>query len=482
MIRQVHCIAFACAMAIFADSREAAAERPNIVLIVADDMRPDAVAALGKSAIRTPSLDQLVRRGTSFINATCAYPICVVSRAEILTGCTGFRALTPPLSGKLDESLPTWPATMRAAGYHTYYVGKWHTTGTPHDRGYEATAGWYGADSGTLPLTNPVDHHGRPVTGYTGWVFKDDAGRSLPEHGVGLTPNISERFAHSAIELIERKHGDHPFFLHVNFTAPHDPRFYPRGFQQAYDAAKLPLPKSFAAMHPFDHGNLNGRDEVLLPRPLTPDIVRQELAVYYSLIEHMDAQIGRIVSVLERRGLSENTLVIFTSDHGMAVGSHGLAGKQNMYEHTIRVPLIVSGPGIARDQRSTSLCYLRDLFPTICDRCDVPKPEGLDGQSFADVLTDPKLAGPHRYLYGYFTNTQRMIRDRRWKYVRYPATEREQLFDLAADPDELKNLAGDEQYRTTVADLRSRMEAWFRAGRPALCRRETRRLNEPLNP
>lgn len=435
--------------------------RPNVLLIVADDMRPDAVSALGNPAIRTPALDALVRRGTSFTNATCAYPICVVSRAELLTGCTAFRAMKPYSSGKLDDTLPLLPKVLRAAGYRTAYVGKWHTTGTPHTCGYEQTRGWYGSGGGGRPLDYPVDHRGHPVTGYNGWVFKDDNGKSLPDRGVGLTPNISEPFADAAIELIQQPADTRPFFVHVNFTAPHDPRLLPRGLENSYEAAKLPIPKNFAAEHPFEHGNLHGRDEVLLPRPLTPELIRNELAVYYAIIEHMDAQVGRIMTALEKSGRTKNTIVLFTSDHGLALGSHGLTGKQNMYDHTIHVPLIAAGPGIAVDRRSRALCYLRDLFPTLCDLCRCEVPQGLDGQSLKKSLVDSGASSPYPFVVGYFTDTQRMIRTERWKLARYPQTGREQLFDLEADPDELHDLIGRPQHKEVADDLRAKLTAWL---------------------
>ena len=442
----------------------AAAEpaRPNILLIVADDMRPDAVAALGNPAIRTPALDALVRRGTSFVNASCAYPICVVSRAELLTGCTAFRALKPYPSGKLNDQLPLLPKVLQAGGYRTAYVGKWHTTGTPHSCGYEQTRGWYGAGAGKLPLTNPVDHRGHPVTGYNGWVFKDDAGKSLPERGVGLTPNISEQFADAAIELIQQPFLNRPFFLHVNFTAPHDPRLLPRSYEAAYDAAKLPLPKNFAPEHPFDHGNLRGRDEVLLPRPLTPALIRNELAAYYALVEHMDAQIGRITTALEKSGQAKDTIVIFTSDHGLALGSHGLTGKQNMYEHTIRVPLVIAGPGIDADRHTSAFCYLRDLFPTLCELSKCGVPQEVEGQSLRQVLADPNAPSLYPFVVGYFTDTQRTIRSERWKLIRYPQIGREQLFDLGVDPDEMHDLIGRPEVKDIADELRVKLADWLR--------------------
>lgn len=454
-----------CLLLLLATCRTSAAAepaRPNILLIVADDMRPDAIAALGNPAIRTPALDALIRRGTSFVNATCAYPICVVSRAELLTGCTAFRAMKPYLSGKLNNELPLLPKVLQAGGYRTAYVGKWHTTGTPHTCGYEQTRGWYGSGGGGLPLTNPVDHRGHPVTGYNGWVFKDDASKPRPELGVGLTSNISEQFADAAIELLEQPADARPFFVHVNFTAPHDPRLLPRGYENAYDAAKLPLPKNFAAEHPFEHGNLRGRDEVLLPRPLTPELIRKELAVYYALIEHMDAQIGRITAALENAGQTKNTIVVFTSDHGLALGSHGLTGKQNMYEHTIRVPLVIAGPGIDADRRSSTFCYLRDLFPTLCDIADVETPEKLDGRSLKTLVLAPSATAIHPFVVGYFTDTQRMIRSREWKLVRYSKIGREQLFDLQHDPDELSDLIDRPEHRAVANELRTKLTDWLR--------------------
>src|SRR5262249_55409521 len=154
---------------------------------------------------------------------------------------------------------------------------------------------------------------------------------------------ISSMFADAAIGFLRRKQ-DNPFFLHVCFTAPHDPLIMPPGFEGKYDPARLPLPQNFLPRHPFDHGNLEGRDELLWPFPRTPDDVRGELASYYAVISHMDAQIGRILAALDETRLAENTIVIFSSDQGLSIGSHGLRGKQNMYEHTVGVPLVLRGP------------------------------------------------------------------------------------------------------------------------------------------
>lgn len=435
-----------------------AGRRPNVLLLVADDQRPDTIGALGNTSIRTPHLDHLVQRGTTFTRAVCAYPICVYSRAEILTGCTSFRAMQPYLGGKLNESLPLLPRTLQQAGYRTAYVGKWHTSGKPTTRGYDLSRGLYGPGGGKLPPTVPLDRFGKPNTGYTGWVFQDDDGTKHSERGVGLTPNISEPFADAAIALIDA--GDsRPFFIHVNFTAPHDPRFIPKGFETAA-ARRPPLPGNFAPDHPFDHGNQGGRDEVLLPRPLEPDVVRDELGIYYALVEHLDAQVGRIVAELERTGKLADTIIIYTADHGLALGSHGLTGKQNMYEHSINVPLVMAGPGIPADIRRAGQCYLRDLFPTLCEWCGAKTPDGLDGRSLNPLITG-ELAEIHPFVVGYFTDTQRMIREGKWKYARYPKAGREQLFDLQRDPDELHDLSADSGLASRMAELRGRLDQWL---------------------
>jgi arylsulfatase A-like enzyme len=435
--------------------RSAEPRHPNILLLFADDQRPDTIAALGNPRIQTPNLDNLVRRGTSFTRATCAHPLCYPSRAELLTGCTGFRNGTFN-ELKLNADVPLWPQVMRAAGYRTCYVGKWHTAGRPSRIGYDECDGLYG--SGQAGDQAYVDFRGREATGYRGWQFQTDGGKRFPEQGIGLTPNISSQFADAAIRLITKK-GDQSFFMHVNFAAPHDPRIWPPGYEKKYDASKLPLPANFRAEHPFDHGNLRGRDELLLPFPRTADEVQQELACYYAVISHLDEQIGRIFKALDESGQRENTLVVFTADHGLAIGSHGLVGKQNMYEHTINVPLIIAGPGIPAGERRAAQCYLRDLFPTLCELAGVA-PAKIDGQSLVPILRGEK-AEIHPFIVGYFQDSQRMIREGKWKLIWYPKIDRWQLFDIVSDPHELQDLVDDPRQTQRIADLRSKLTMWL---------------------
>lgn len=440
--------------------RGEAETRPNVVLLVSDDQRPDTIHELGNEIIRTPNWDRMVAKGTTFTRAITAAPLCVPSRAELLTGRDGL------FNGNQDHGLSPCPdvphlaRTMRDAGYETCYVGKWHTVGRPSDSGYAEVAGLYAGGGGRFPLTHPVDWKGQPVTGYRGWVFQTDDKQLFPEKGVGLTPEISEIFADAAIGFVQQKH-EGPFFLHVNFTAPHDPLFWPTDFEDAYDSTAIQVPANFATEHPFDHGNFRGRDELLFDFPRTTKQTRKALAVYYAVLTHLDQQVGRLLEVVDVMQENSPTIVIYTSDHGLAMGSHGLRGKQNMYEHSIGVPLIFSGANIDRDRRTTAQCYLRDLYPTICDLIGTEIPETVQGKSLLPVLKG-ESEKVYDAVFSHFRDTQRAIRTDKWKYIIYPQAGREQLFHLNHDPDELTNLAEDEKFSNIKADLASRLDEWRR--------------------
>lgn len=443
------------------------AARPNVLFLLSDDQRPDTIHALGNEHIRTPHLDRLVAEGTALTRAICPYPLCVPSRAEIMTGTDSFHEGQLDIGRRVgEEGIALWAETMRQAGYRTVYTGKWHTSGRPPQRGYEESRMLFAGGGGRWWVPT-FDWNGQPVTGYRGWIFQTADREMKPELGVGLTPNISEHFAEGAISAI-RDDSDRPFFLHVNFAAPHDPLLMPFGYADTYDPADMPVSANFLPEHPFDHGNFRGRDEKLFDWPRTRREVRRELAVYYAVITHMDAQIGRILDALEETDQLENTIVIFASDHGLAIGSHGLRGKQNMYEHTVGVPLIFRGPGIRAGRRVDAQCYLRDLFPTVCELADIEVPESVESRSLVPVLAGKKESiYPH--VFGYFHDAQRMIRTDRYKLIRYPQADRRQLFDLQNDPHEMHNLADDPQYAEVFADLHDKLRAWQkRNGDPVL--------------
>jgi arylsulfatase A-like enzyme len=184
------------------------------------------------------------------------------------------------------------------------------------------------------------------------------------------------------------------------------------------------------------------RDEMLLPSPRPPEAVREMLADYYRYVSYLDGQIGRILDALEASPFADNTIVVFSADSGVARGSHGLIGKQNLYEHSVRVPLIVSGPGIPKGVKTDAMCYLYDVFPTLGAACAVPAPATSEGRDFSAVLREPSLPG-RELLHFSYKDVQRAVRDRRWKLIYYPKVEVTQLFDLEADPLETRNMEGE---------------------------------------
>jgi arylsulfatase A-like enzyme len=242
----------------------------------------------------------------------------------------------------------------------------------------------------------------------------------------------------------------------VPFDGPHDPHVVPDDFPIRYDADKVPLPPNFLPQHPFDNGEMLIRDEVLLPHPRPPAAVREMIAEYYRYISYLDAQIDRVLAALAASPAAKNTFIVFAGDSGVARGSHGLIGKQNLYEHSLRVPLIITGPGIPAGQTTDALCYLYDVFPTLGALCGVPGPKASEGLDLSPTLRDPRHAARPELLFAY-RHLQRAVTDGRWKLIRYPQVNRTQLFDLQADPYETNDLAAKPEFAERTKALLARM-------------------------
>jgi arylsulfatase A-like enzyme len=273
----------------------------------------------------------------------------------------------------------------------------------------------------------------------------------------------TEVFAEAAMEFLRQQTNGEPFLCYVAFKSPHDPRTATPKWQKYY-ARNLPsLPKNFLPQHPFDNGEMVVRDERLLPWPRKPQAVRREIADYYACISHLDEQVGRILEVLQATGLAKNTLVVFAGDNGLALGSHGLMGKQNLYEHSVGVPLILAGPGVPANRRVEALGYLLDAFPTLADLAGIHSIPIIDGRSLAPIFKDGNT-DPRPVLFTAYRDSQRAVRDERWKLIRYPRVNLTQLFDLQRDPSETKNLANDPAFSDTVQRLMgllaSQQEQW----------------------
>ena len=393
--------------------------KPNLLFIFSDDQRWDTVRALGNREIHTPNLDRLVKTGFHFNNAYCmgsmVGAVCLPSRTMLVTGRSLWNLPDVPRGQtKAPPGVPLLPTVLNEAGYVTFHCGK------------AGNACTYGNAAFT------INH---PTQGRTA--------RSATEH------------ADEAIQFLNQHDGAKPFFIYLAPPVPHDPCLAPDEFVKLYDPAKLTLSKNFMPQHPFDNGELRVRDELLAPHPRPPDEMRRHLAGYYATISHLDHEVGRILATLKERGWSDNTIVVFSSDQGLAVGGrHGLMGKQNLYEH-VKPPLIFSGPGIRHGQ-SDALVYLFDLFPTLCDLAGAPTPAVVEGRSLLPIIQG-RQRKVRDTLFGAYRDCQRMIRDERWKLIKYNASgvKNVQLFDLKKDPDELTNLADSPRYATQ----RTRLEA-----------------------
>lgn len=398
--------------------------RPNVLFLFSDDQRYDTIAALGNSHIRTPNLDRLSREGLVFTRAyimgSLQGAVCVPSRAMLMAGRSLFH-VKENLSGQA-----TWPAQFGQAGYTTFITGKWHNEKESLLRSFaEGKAVFLGGMGNPykLPLADISAQHQLVNQ------------RTSGEHSVKL-------FADAAIEFIQRPTGRKPWLCYFAPNCPHDPRLAPSSYHDYYNQHKPPVPPNFLPVHPFDNGEMTIRDEQLAPWPRTPEVVRQHLADYYSYINFLDDQIGRILAALKTSGQYDNTIIVFSSDNGLALGSHGLFGKQNLYEHATREPLIFAGPGIPHGQQTDAFCYLFDIFPTLGELAGVPGPEGSEGLSLAPVIKG-KAGSARKTIFTAYRGLQRAVRDDRWKLIVYPPINKTQLFDLPHDPAELNDLAGD---------------------------------------
>jgi len=440
--------------------------RPNILFFFTDDQRFDTIRALGNSRIITPHLDALVAGGLTFTHAhipggTCG-AVCMPSRAMLHTGRTLFRLQDS--GSQIPAEHVTLGATLQAAGYHTIGCGKWHN----ERAGFNASF----SDGDEILMGGQDDHWNVPVyhfdpTGlYEGrlpildrvghYVYAEQTRWRHGDH-VNVGVHSSDMLGNAGVRYVEQYAGcDKPFFLYLSFLAPHDPRCMPRQYLDMYDGVEIPLPPNYMAGHPFDNGELFVRDEKLAGFPRRPEEIQGHIREYCAMITHLDAQLGRVLDALKRSGQYENTIIIFSGDNGLAVGQHGLMGKQSCYEHSVRVPLIFAGPGIPRDARTDALVYLLDIFPTLCALLDLPVPETVDGQSFADVVREPAGRQARDALYLAYRDCMRGVKDRQHKLVEYVVEGQHtmsQLFDLENDPWERRNLAG----RRDTAQIEQRL-------------------------
>lgn len=453
---------------------------PNILFLFADDYTYEAIHSLGNEVIETPNLDRLVEQGVTF---THAYnmggwngAICVASRAMIISGQSMWNARERTEKWRAGDSTAlaqTWGRLMSAQGYQTYMTGKWHVNapadtvfgvarhirpGMPDDLRGEAD--WpairkaFAEGKDVKPMV-PAAYF-RPVNEQdTSWSPSDPAFKGFWEGG----KHWSEVVKDDALDfLAQARQQDAPFFMYLAFNAPHDPRQSPPSFLDRYDLADIPLPENWLPVYPYReamNSDFNMRDEALAPFPRTPFAIKTHRKEYYAIITHLDAQIGKILDALEASGERENTFIFFTGDHGLSVGHHGLIGKQNMFDHSVRVPLMMVGPGLPKGQKVNADVYLQDIMATSLELANVDAPADLFFNSLLPLAKGERSKG---YLadgvYGAFEKgSQRMIRKDGYKLIVYPKIDKVLLFDLEKDPLEMNDLAALPEYQEKVEEL-----------------------------
>jgi arylsulfatase A-like enzyme len=300
-----------------------------------------------------------------------------------------------------------------------------------------------------------VDPHEAKVVDFA------EAGKLSAPRRVGK--HCVEQFADEAVGFLGTVANGEPWLCYASFNAPHDPRRAPPEWHAKFRPEDMEVPANFLPQHPFDNGELAVRDEKLASFPRTEGELRRHLADYHAAIAFMDAQMGRMVSAIPS-GQRENTIIVFASDHGLAIGSHGLYGKQNLYEHSMRSPLIVAGPGVKAGRKVGALCYLLDIFPTLGAMAGVKGPEGSEGRDLSAVLRGESDRGRDVITLNY-RDVQRAVTDGRWKCIEYPVAGEVQLFDLENDPGEMVNLAASPDQSEVLGRMRGLLPPPLGAGK-----------------
>ena len=455
-------------------------DKPNILFIYSDQHRYDCVSVNGHRLVQTPNMDRLAAEGANFTHAFTPIPLCVPARCSLLTGqWPSEHGVVFNYDGetfrRLDPALPTCSAAVRDAGYHTTHIGRWHVDPqrTPNEFGFhDYVPDWrYGKWRQAQGIS--------PTPGDHGWRGQADP-HVTPEQS-SLAWGADQVIRHVEDSLRETD----PFFLRWQMAQPHLACRPPEPYASMYDPGQVEPWAGFGddlAHKPYIQKQMLATWDV---QDMTWGDWAPIVARYLGEISLLDAQIGRVLDALERLGLADSTLVIYSSDHGDMCGSHGMVDKHYvMYDDVVRVPLMMRWPGSIPAGRSVDAFVSNavDFATTFCDAAGAPVPETFRGRSLLPLAcgtSGPErediFASYHGNQFGAFS--QRMVRDRRWKYV-WNATDTDELYDLQSDPGERTNRAADPAAAEELARLRSRMVAWMEDTRDVLLNPKIRRQIE----
>ncbi|MCK4294184.1 MAG: sulfatase-like hydrolase/transferase [Planctomycetes bacterium] len=429
------------------------AKRPNILFIFADDQTFEGVRALGNDEVHTPNLDRLVRNGVAFTHAynqgSWTGAVCVASRTMLNTGMFLWHAqrVDKGADTRFKQGGKLWSQLIDSAGYDTYMTGKWHVKADAASI-FDLTTNIRGG----MPKQTKAGYN-RPIEGQPDpWKPWDKKFGGFWEGG----KHWSEVLGDDAVGFLDQaSKSDSPFYMYLAFNAPHDPRQSPKEYVDKYPLDKVKVPENFVPEHPDKDAIACGkrqRDESLAPFPRTPYAVKVNRQEYYAIITHMDTQVGRILDALEKSGKADNTYIFFSADHGLAVGHHGLMGKQNLYDHSVRVPLMVVGPGIRKDKKIDTPVYLQDIMPSTLQLAGVEKPDHVQFKSLMPLI-EGKAKESYDAIYGGYLTVARMVTQAGYKLLLFPKIKKVFLFNLKKDPLEMENLADNPKYRRRIKKL-----------------------------
>lgn len=466
-------------------------KKPNVLVIFTDDHRYSGVQALGGMDVKTPHIDALVKDGVAFTNTylmgSFTGATCVASRAMLLTGTNLFE-----LGGaghKILKKNKTIGETFQNQGYNTHIIGKWHQDGESLQRSFTSGdkimgKGVYLVDHFRMAFYDwdkaeefKKEDAYSLVYDNNGNIIRQPVPNDVKRGPIGTEkngPHTSEVFADEASKYFKNYKSKKPFMMYLAFHAPHDPRQAPQKYKNMYPVENITLPASYMSQHPFDNGHMFLRDEALAPWPRTPIVAKRQLADYYAIITHLDIQIGKVIAALKKSGQYENTLIVFSGDSGLAVGNHGLMGKQNIYdEDGIHVPLVFSGHLVKnKGVRYDAFSYIHDIFPTICDYVNISIPNSVSGKSLIPVLNN-EVNQVRNSTYHAYRQFQRAYRKGNYKLIEYvrannfskkdgesiSGSKVTQLFNMKNDPWETQDLSFFPENKEIIAQMRLEMKA-----------------------
>ncbi|MDX9754771.1 MAG: sulfatase [bacterium] len=429
-----------------ADTKPHPSSKPNLLFLLMDDLRFDALGCMGNTMVHTPHIDQLAQQGTRFTEHFCTTSICMSSRATIFTGqftCTHqITDFQTPLSATQFQT--SYPALLRQAGYQTGFIGKWGVGPVPEDQ-FDFFKGFPGQ----------------------GWYFSKD-----PNEKRHLTTIMRDQ----ALEFLDTQNQANPFCLSISFKSPHcqdgDPKqfLYDPAYEELYQEdefvpARTATEAAFHKLPPFLQDS-EARNRWKL-RFSTPEQMQQSVKGYYRLISGVDRCVGDLVVKLEEKGLRDNTVIILTSDNGFYLGEHGLAGKWFMHEESIRLPLIIMDPRHTPAQSTNAHMTLTiDMAPTLLNLAGIPIPQTMQGKSLVPLLQGEPAAWRKEFYYEHLFEHPAIpktegIRTQRWKWVTYPDHPgADELYDLRHDPLEETNLVQNPEYQAVRDRLTRRWNTW----------------------